>query len=147
MSKLAAPVNIFSGADTALGAALTNPTELARQKGTLTRSYPVLFDGKRYPDAETAYQLLKATSVDPHRMMAEVICAKFQQHPDLAQQVADAGGTPWLATCSHLTQARSPGAQAWEGVGMKSRYIRILVEGYELFQSGSNTQNGQAGLF
>ncbi|MNR71686.1 hypothetical protein D3C71_23180 [compost metagenome] len=147
MPQIAEPINIFSGAPTELGAALTNPTELSRQKGTLKRSYPVFFKGKRYPDAETAYQLLKAQSTSPEDLMAEILVAKFEQHKDLADAVAERGGIEWLKCCTHFTGARTDGAQAWEGAGLESRYIRVLVEGYARFVQGDRTEMGQVSLF
>lgn len=141
-------INIFSG-ETGLGAALTNPTELAKSKGGIERSYPVVFGVRRYPDVETAYHLLadKGDTAATDRLMAELIAAKFQQHPDLADEVRQRGGSTWLAKCSHFTSARSESAQAWEGQGLQSRFIRNLVAGYELAQTASRTENGQQLLF
>ncbi|PNG50062.1 MULTISPECIES: hypothetical protein [unclassified Variovorax] len=147
MTNLAPPLNIFSGAEIPLGAALTNPTELARQKGVLKQSYPVHYNGRRFPDAETAYQVSKQVAPDRDEMMVEIIAAKFRQHPALAAEVEARGGSEWLATCSHFTQARSEAARAWEGAGLESRYIRNLVAGFRRFEAGLDTALGQSTLF
>jgi hypothetical protein len=147
MSGISHPINIFSGADTPLGAALTNPTELSRQKGVLTRSYPVRFRNKHFPDAETAYQVLKPQAADNTELMAEIIIAKFKQHGELAGEVARHGGADWLRTCTHFTNAKSEGAQRWEGAGVNSLFIRVLTDAYERFLRGESTELGQTSLF
>jgi hypothetical protein len=122
-------VNIWSGSPDPLGAALTNPTELARRKGRLTRSYPVEVDGRVFEDAEAAYQAAKARSGDVEAA-ARIIELKLRQHPDLVKWVQARGGRAWLESCSHHTGARSARFQWWEGQGLESRFIRTLVEAY-----------------
>lgn len=140
-------INIFSG-EPGLGAALTNPTELGRAKGMLPRAYRVTYAGKLYGDAEAAYQANKSgDAVKDDRMMAEVICAKFEQHPALAEEVERRGGEAWLARCTHVTGARSESAQRWEGAGLESRFIRNLIEGWRLYRIGDRAQQGQQPLF
>ena len=141
-------LNIFSG-ESGLGAALTNPTELARRKGRVAQSYPVVFAGKRYPDVETAYHLLadKADTVCTDRLMAELIAAKFRQHSELAQSVASRGGAAWLAQCTHWTGAQSQSARNWEGAGLSSRFIRNLVKGYEMSLTDIVVEHAQQALF
>lgn len=126
--------NIFSGSTdgNGLAAALTNQTELARRKGTLSQGYPVEFRGKTWVDAEAAWFALslgldERTADD---LMAELIAAKFSQYSRLAQAVARLGGAAWLRRCSHFTGAQSKHMQAWEGHGEQSRFIRNLVAGY-----------------
>ena len=145
-------INIFSGADTELGAALTNPTELARQKGRLSKRYSLTFAGKLYSEVEQAYHVLATERADKHAkdrdaLMIELIAAKFMQHSDLFEQVKERGGAEFLQACSHWTQARTPGSQSWEGQGLESRFIRNLVAGYCLAESGDLTQNQQRALF
>ena len=140
-------VNLFSGAP-GIGAALTNPTELARKKGLLTQAYPVVFQGMRYMDAESAYQALKPDDdAGKDTVMVEILAARFRQYPDLFDEVSRRGGTDWLATCQHLTNARSDSAQRWEGVGLKSRFIRNLIAAYERASQGVFTEAGQTSLF
>lgn len=142
-------INIFSG-EGGLGSALTNPTELAREKGMLQRQYPVQFMGRLWPDAEAAYQHFKRGSdPDDDRLMAEIIAAKFRQHPRLLDAVNAKGGAAFLAACSHLTGAHSESAKAWEGKGPESRFIRNLLVGYEMASSGTDelATGEQANLF
>lgn len=141
-------MNIFSG-EKGLGGALTNPTELARAKGSIEQAYPVRIAGTLFPDAESAYQFHK-TGDPAHddNMMARVIAAKFRQHPHLLAAVRSRGGAAWLGSCTHLTGARTPGAQSWEGRGPASRFIRNLVHGYRLAESGEDISvSGQGALF
>jgi hypothetical protein len=130
-------MNIFSG-EKGLGGALTNPTELARQKGCVQQQYPVVFRGRRYPDAEAAYQLLKEGSAEADDlMMVYLIAAKLLQNDVLLTAITRRGGVDFLETCTHFTGARSEGAQSWEGAGRQSRFIRNLIAGYELALTGN----------
>jgi len=100
-------INIYSGAG-GLGSALTNPTELAFQKGAIRERYPIRFGKRRWPDVETAYQTLKGEGrATNDRLMAELIAAKFLQYPDLLAQVKERGGRAFLEACEHFTGARS----------------------------------------
>ncbi len=141
-------MNIFSG-EQGLGAALTNPTELARAKGGIACGYPVRIAGRLFPDAESAYQFHKTDDpADNDVLMARVIAAKFRQHPELLEAVRTRGGASWLGSCSHLTGARTPAAQSWEGRGPASRFIRNLVQGYRLAESDEDISvSGQSALF
>lgn len=125
-------MNIFSG-EKGLGGALTNPTELARRKGSIVERYPVTYRKKMYPDAEIAYfALASASDSDNDRLMVELIACKLRQHPRLLEAITARGGVSWLGTCSHFTSARSEGFSSWEGQGRASRFIRNLIAGYEL---------------
>lgn len=144
---MAPPINIYSGEE-GLGASLTNPTELARHKGKLTKALRVTYAGKLYPDAEAAYQANKcADPQENDRMMVEVLCAKLRQHPNLAREVEFRGGAAWLATCSHVTGAQSESAKRWEGAGLESRFIRNLVAAWEAYVAGDTAEHGQPALF
>lgn len=131
-----AGINIFSGAS-GLGAALTNPTEKGVAKGMLKHSYPVTFKGKRYADAEAAYQAYKRVGEDDFndRLMEEVLCAKFAQHVRLAKAVAERGGEDFIFACSHKTAAKTEQAKSWEGEGMQSRFLRNLRAGWLRFET------------
>jgi O-acetyl-ADP-ribose deacetylase (regulator of RNase III) len=139
-------INIFSGAG-GLGSALTNPTGLAREKGKLRQAYPVRFRGKDWPDAEAAYQHLKqGEAASDDLLMAEIIAAKLRQHPRIMQAIEARGGEAFLRKCSHLTGARTASAQAWEGKGLESRFIRNLVTGYAMARSDpSGIASGEQG--
>ena len=146
-----AGINIFSG-EKGLGGALTNPTELARKKGSITEAYPVVFAGKRWSDVESAYHILGAKTASPaarDRLMAELIAAKFAQHPALAGAVEARGGAAFILRCTHWTGAKSEGARAWEGAGPDSRFIRNLAAGWALVEgrSGQLSEQNQALLF
>jgi hypothetical protein len=141
-------INICSGAG-GLGSALTNPTELAFQKGALAQRYSIVFERRRWPDVETAYLTLKRVDdiQGNDQLMAELIAAKFLQHPELFAQLIERGGVAFLERCSHFTQARTERFRAWEGEGLASRFIRNLIAGFELAQRGVASVGGQADLF
>ena len=130
-------MNIYSGSTdgNGLAAALTNPTTLSRRKGTVTQDYPVVFDGRRWDDAEAAYLTLAQCEyfddVDCDDLMIRIIAAKLRQHPRLRDAITSRGGVAFLERCSHITYARSARFAAWEGYGRESRFIRNLIRGYE----------------
>lgn len=134
-------VNIFSGSNAlnGLAAALTNPTEMAVSKGVLSKHYSIEARGISYQSVELAYQALKELEDDSvetrDNLMIELIAQKFRQHPDLALAVQEQGGALWLKLCTHYTGAKSERFQAWEGTGLKSRFIRNLVKGFEISQT------------
>ena len=140
-------INIFSG-ERGLGGALTNPTEMAKFKGSIAQRYPITYHKHQFVDAEQAYQVLK-TGDPAHddEMMANVIAQKFLQYPRLLEEVTKRGGVAFLEACSHITGARSEGAQRWEGHGRESRFIRNLIAGYEKALAGEVLYNGQPSLF
>ena len=86
-------MNISSRATDPLLAALTNPTELARRKGKLARSYPVVdTNGKRWPDSEAAYKAFKTGDTQrDEQVMVRIIAAKLRQHPELVRASPDVG--------------------------------------------------------
>ncbi|MGA1256067.1 MAG: hypothetical protein ACO3YZ_03595 [Candidatus Nanopelagicaceae bacterium] len=123
------PGNIWSGSNTPLLAALTNPTCLARRKGKIGRDYPVTdTTGKVWADAESAYKSYKTGDTpEDMRRMTRIIAAKLRQHPRLTKAITKAGGVPWLQQCSHTVTGRS----RWEGYGRNSRFICCLIAAYE----------------
>lgn len=139
-------MNIYSGTP-GLGGALTNPTELARRKGSIVDRYPVRYQRRDYPDVETAYLALKGRSPAANdTLMARLIAAKFDQHPALFAAVAERGGVAFLESCEHRTGARTERFQSWEGRGRGSRFIRNLIAGYELVLRGEIPQDTQLDL-
>ncbi len=123
-------INIWSGCDIGIGAALTNPTELAFRKGKLKNHYPVEFNGKVFRDAESAYQKHKIGHLQQDMtIMTKIIVAKLQQHPGLLKIIAKYGGVAWLEQCSHIVGVRG---SRWEGVGRKSNFIQCLISAYIL---------------
>lgn len=124
-------MNIFSGTP-GLGDALTNPTELARRKDSITDRYPVRYLGRDFPDVETAYRALKgAEAAANDELMVQLIACKFDQHPALCAAVRECGGVAFLKTCGHFTGAHTERSKSWEGRGRASRFIRNLIAGFE----------------
>lgn len=145
---MAPGINIFSGSDDPLGAALTNPTELARKKGKLAHGFPVVFQNHEWPDIELAYaKLAGPDEMDNDQLMVELIAAKLTQYPALVAEVEERGGLAFLETCQHATGARTAGFQAWEGVGAASRFIRNLLAAYAAVSQGQVSARGQFQLF
>lgn len=130
-------INIFSG-EKNLGGALTNPTALARRKGSIVNDYPVKFRGKTHIDAESAYHAhSRDISFDAKQEVCFlVVTAKLLQHPMLVEAITRKGGVAWLETCRHQTWAKTEGMQKWEGFGRESAYIRALIRAYEAVESG-----------
>ncbi len=123
-------MNISSRSTDPFLAALTNPTEWARRKGRLVRSYPVMDKtGKRWADSEAAYRAFKTGDTPrDERVMTRVIAAKLQQHPNLLEGIKERGGVAFLERCTHLVGVRN---SRWEGCGRESRFIRCLIAAYE----------------
>jgi hypothetical protein len=132
---IVAPGNIHSGTKNGL-AVLTNPTVMAKRKGTVRGDFPVTVDGVQYEDAEAAYQALKwtipNTDKDREALCVRVIEAKLQQYPQLVEFIRINGGVTWLSKCSHHVHAQSSGFQYWEGDGFDSAFIRCLIKAYKL---------------
>lgn len=139
-------INIFSG-EKGLGAALTNPTLLAKAKGCLQQDYPVAAYGQQYPDVETAYKTLKDKSgTDRARqanddLMWRLIAQKLYRYGRLEKAIDANGGVDWLETCSHFTHAKSASFMSWEGQGRESRFIRALICAYEFVKGNPNGEN------
>ncbi|MGL5034280.1 MAG: hypothetical protein ACRC6M_10835 [Microcystaceae cyanobacterium] len=124
-------INIWSGCKdlNGLGAALTNPTELAKRKGILKGHYPVNFKGSIFADSEAAYKFYKTGILaDDMAVMIEIIKAKLQQHPRLTAAIARHGGVEWLEACSHIVGVKR---SRWEGTGKSSNFIVCLIKAYE----------------
>ena len=123
-------INIWSGSDIGIGAALTNPTELAFRKGNIKNRYPVTFRGVNFRDAESAYQKFKSPDMQESiEIMTEIIVCKLQQHPRLFEEITNRGGVEWLKRCRHIVGARN---SRWEGYGLESKFILCLLFAYQL---------------
>ena len=119
--------NISSGSANPLLAALTNPTELALKKKKISQSYPVTYNGKKYKDAEAAYQANKVRDLGQSmEIMSDIIRDKFLQHEDLYSAAASLGEAR-LSQLSH----RVNGNKRWEGNGLESNFITALVNGFK----------------
>lgn len=140
-------INIFSG-EKGLGGALTNPTLLSIQKGSIRNYYGIEYGGVQYSDVESAYRRLKGSSIpDNDELMTNLIAAKFLQHSALFEEVKKMGGVEFLEKCNHFTGAKSDSAKSWEGCGIRSRFIRNLIGGFKLALEGRYLVNNQASLF
>lgn len=117
-----------------LAAALTNRTQLAKEKGNLTQLYPVRFNEVDYRDAEAAYQnnknkyskdgMGKGTTYD---LMVQILEAKLRQHPRLVTAIDKEGGKGWLEKATHQPTTKNT---VWE-TGGGNYFIKALVEAYE----------------
>lgn len=144
-------INIHSGSSIAFAAALTNPTELAKTKRNITKSYPISFRDNPYRpanlslrveqyfqekpagvpfiSAEDAYQYYKVNlnADEKFELMIEIINAKLTQYPILAETITKSGGINWLKTCSHQPTRQE---NFWTGVGYQSGFITALIIAY-----------------
>jgi hypothetical protein len=131
MKPYTTPNNIWSGSSDGLLAALTNPTELAKRKGKLKQSYPVIDKtGKTWADSEAAYKFYKTGDTQKDAaIMTRIIKCKLEQHPRLAQTIAVRGGEQYLIGCNHIVGVKN---SRWEGVGEESLFIKCLIAAYRL---------------
>ncbi len=122
-----APGNIWSGSPTL--ARFTNPTELARKKGTLSHEYPITWQNRTWPDVEAAYKATVKPAMTLGQCMlllANIMEVKFRAYPELIDELRAAGGEDWIFACTHLVYGRS----RWEGTGRDSMFLRCLAEVY-----------------
>lgn len=123
-------MNISSRSADPFLAALTNPTELARRKGNVTRSYPLVDKtGRVWRDAEAAYKAYKTGDTPrDERLMVRIIALKLKQHPCLVEGIKARGGIAFLERCDHLVGIKG---SRWEGKERHSRFIRCLIVAFE----------------
>lgn len=123
-------MNISSRSPDPLLAALTNPTELARRKGNLTRSYPLVDKtGRVWRDAEAAYKAFKTGDTPRDEwLMVRIIALKLKQHSGLVEGIKARGGVAFLERCDHLVGVKG---SRWEGRGEESRFIRCLIAAFK----------------
>lgn len=134
-------MNNISSNSTGLFAALTNPTDLAKKKGNLVNDYPVTFRGKRFIDAETAYQETKRNSTWMTKqelvdLLTEVDVQKFLQNPRLLEEIAKRGGVDFLKSCSHHLYRDG----FWTGDGLNSPTVAVLVAAYIRVTTGKQAR-------
>lgn len=142
-------INIYSG-ESGLGAALTNPTELAKRKGGITRSYPIRVDGALFGDVEIAYFSLRTkcqNDQEIRELMTALIAIKLQTYPELQQAITDHGGVAWLQKCTHYTSSNRQNISTWEGDATSSKFIQLLIQGYLLSLSTQKVVYKQDSLF
>ena len=127
---------------TDFGRRLTNVTRGNSEEITLVPGLkrPVsAAKGASLLSAESWYQTNKAPQSDPAQdakdmaTMQRVIEAKLREHPDLVAGIRERGGAPWLEASRHLVfgvPRVRPSGFSWEGVGMKSGFLRALAAAY-----------------
>lgn len=115
-----------------LGAALTNPTELAKSKGNISNSYPIRFGNRIYKDVEEAYQDLKSHFTkdegpnNTYSLMVGLLKAKLEQYPALREEITKLGGSEWILASTHQPTSQN---SVWE-TGGKNWFIKALNEAY-----------------
>ncbi|WP_243146674.1 putative molybdenum carrier protein [Scytonema sp. UIC 10036] len=147
-------INFNSQGNDPLGAVLTSTTVKSKQVGTIEGEYPVSFrdnkampvgnygletytqskpEGQPFLSAEQAFFAYKETLPlgEPRvQLMAEILTARFEQHPKLVEAVTKRGGVKWLENCSYKVSPEGSKANFWEGEGLQSPYIRALAQAY-----------------
>lgn len=130
-----------------LAGALTNPTELAKSKGNISQSYPIVYKGNTYRDVEEAYQKLKdksEASTKPalensnnYKLMVNLIAVKLKTYPQLTNEITNKGGSAWILSSTHQpTNANT----IWE-TGGENWFIRALNEAYLFNQQQAPVTN------
>jgi hypothetical protein len=119
-----------------LAGALTNPTEIAKRKGNIDKSYPITYGGTLYKDVEEAYQRLKDKTEARkkpkkedsrnYRLMVDLITAKLNQFPELVDQIKEKGGSEWILNAVH--QPTNKGT-VWETEG-QNWFIEALNDAF-----------------
>jgi hypothetical protein len=120
-----------------LAGALTNPTEISKRNGNIDQSYPITYGGVLYKDVEEAYQKLKDTTEARrkpkkedsrnYRLMVDLISAKLNQFPELAEQIKQRGGSEWILNATHQPTTKNT---VWE-TGGQDWFIQALNDAYE----------------
>lgn len=143
---------INSRSSSSLGAALTSTTVKSKQLGATNKDYKVSFRenieipkgtygpetytedkpaGQPFASAEQAFYAYKETvglGESRVNLLAEIQQAKFEQNPELIEQVKENGGVDWLKKCEYKVGGKN---NYWEGRSENSPYIRSLIKGYE----------------
>lgn len=140
-------ISISSNSNDTLGATLTNPTELAKSKGKISKSYPITYDNKTYKDVEEAYQALKDASeskTKPDRfksknyaLMVDLIQTKLATYTELTEGITAQGGSPWILGSTHQPTNQNT---VWETNG-QNWFIEALNEAYGLVQSSLQSRD------
>jgi hypothetical protein len=103
-------INIWSACDVGIGAALTNPTELASRKNKIKNHYPVTFRGVIFCDAESTYHEYKTRELQECiEILTDIIVCKLQQHPRLFEAITQRGGVELLKRCRHIVGVKNSG--------------------------------------
>jgi ribonuclease HI len=160
--QFAPGINLNSRSPDPLGAVLTSTTVKSKEVGAIVNDYPVSFRdnqempagiygpetytkskpaGQPFLSVEQAFYAYKETVPlkEPRvQLMAEILQARFEQHPKLMEAVTERGGAEWLKQCSYLVSNKEK--NFWEGKGLQSPYIRALTQGYTKALENSNSR-------
>ena len=160
--QFAPGINLNSRSPDPLGAVLTSTTVKSKEIGAIVNDYPVSFRdnqempagiygpetytkskpaGQPFLSVEQAFYAYKETVPlkEPRlQLMAEILQARFEQHPKLMEAVTERGGAEWLKQCSYLVSNKEK--NFWEGKGLQSPYIRALTQGYTKALENSNSR-------
>jgi len=110
-------INIFTKSTDPLGRLLTNPNWGLSAE-----------DKKRIFDVETPYKKGKTGNlIKDKALMKSLMIKKFQQSPELIEQINKRGGVSFLQASKHITGR----TDRWTGKGTKSNFIKTLIEAYE----------------
>ncbi|MEN9568455.1 MAG: hypothetical protein RLZZ69_3651, partial [Cyanobacteriota bacterium] len=145
--------NLSSYSQDSLGAALSLTTNLALYKKTITEAYSVSFRGNPYRKFDLTHKAEKyrrdkqqgvpfESAFDAYRhfgkglndnaqkesLLTEILQARFEQHPQLAEAIALRGGVSWLEKCEVKLFGEEP---YLEGKGKSSGFIRATAAAYE----------------
>ena len=147
-------INFNSRSSDPLGGVLTSTTVKSKQVGTIEGEYPVSFrdnkampagnygletytqakgEGQPFLSAEQAFYAYKETLPlgEPRvQLMAQILTARFEQHPRLVEAVTKRGGVEWLENCSYKVSSENTKGNFWEGEGLKSPYVRAIAQAY-----------------
>ncbi len=114
-----------------IAGALTNPTELSKEKGNIQQSYPIKYNGKNYKDVEHAYQTNKGpylVNKTTDQLMANLITIKLRTYPRLVQAIKAKGGLAWLEASTHTVK----GDDYWEtGESKQNAFMKALITAYQ----------------
>lgn len=117
------PFNV-SSYENGLGRALSNfaPT-------------PVVFDGKKYPSSEAAYQSAKKqlpslSDENVLGLMTKIIGAKLAQHPGLVKLIDDNGGRDFLTSATHNLVKKGAVVKEDRWTGKDGLFMQALRAAY-----------------
>lgn len=143
---------IFSGSNSPLGAALTNPTHYnpkggtSFSKGKLLPPYDILnsglvYKGKKYKDVEEAFLKLRGEDLRGQlELMIDLLYEKFIQYPLLFLHVDKFGGREFLEMSVHMYDAKIDPAkvergkteQRWTSDG-DDLFMYCLIQAYDKY--------------
>ncbi len=145
--KVVKGISISSNSNDTLGATLTNPTELSKSKGKISKSYPITYNNKTYKDVEEAYQDLKDTSESQtkpdkfksknYALMVDLIQTKLATYTELLEGITAQGGSSWILGSTHQPTKQNT---VWE-TGGQNWFIEALNEAYGLVQSSLQSRD------